>query len=268
MFTKRSMIFLLFFMFTASFWSCKSPASPDNQEKETQGFATVGVWSEPWHAFIWLDGLDTGERTNAELQVTTGTHTILILKPSYKDWKKTFSVNVDDYYIIDAKLTPITITVTNPTSDTIWIKGKESVITWEPSHTPPSSVSTDNDLNNLNSKSYGISTLESKNLIDTNQTSYDKKDLSKSSEINSRSNSIKSLNKMKVLYLPRVKIYLFKGDVEVKTIVSDIENNGSYTWIVDPSLEDGTDYKVRVNSPWETPAIIIVYGESEQFTIK
>lgn len=74
--------------------------------------------------------------------------------------------------------------------------------------------------------------------------------------------------KMKSLYLPYVKLYLYKGRSEILTIVSDLENNGSYTWTVDPSLVDGTDYKIRVNVSPENPNMKDIHGMSEKFTIR
>jgi hypothetical protein len=237
MMKNKSLISIIAFIFIVSFWSCQSPAGPENPIKKS-----VELWviSSPWHAFIWLDGGDTGYRTNAIIPgVELGTHTVLLLKPGFQNWEKTFTITNKHLewgrYTIDAKLWALDITVTEPTSDTVWIKGKEAVISWEPEHEPPGSASNNKEADSLTS--------------------------SGSVEANAQ-------NVMRPLYLPNVKIYLYKGDTEVMTIVGEIENTGSYTWTVDPSLEDGTDYKVRVTSSWETPEISKVYGESEAFTIK
>lgn len=235
MIKNHFLISIIAFIVIVSFWSCSSPAGPDSSGS---AYAEITVWSKPWHAFIWMDGKDTGYRTNAMLKIEVGTHTVLLLKPGYKDWEKTFTAteeNVGPNAIrINAHLIGVSITVKEPTSNTVWNKGQEAVISWEPVHEPPGNANNDNETDFLTS-SGGES---------------------------------KSQNVMRPLYLPNVKIYLYKGDTEVMTIVSEIENTGSYTWTVDPSLEDGTDYKVRVTSSWETPNISPIYGESEPFTIQ
>jgi hypothetical protein len=68
---------------------------------------------------------------------------------------------------------------------------------------------------------------------------------------------------IRVLALSNVKIDLYKGSAFNQTIVSSTENDGSYLWTVDPSLEDGTDYKVRILSTSDSS----VYGESDAFEI-
>ncbi len=69
---------------------------------------------------------------------------------------------------------------------------------------------------------------------------------------------------IRVLGLSYVKIDLYKGGTLKQTIAESTENDGSYLWTVDPSLEDGTDYKVRISSTSDST----VYGESEEFTIR
>jgi len=69
---------------------------------------------------------------------------------------------------------------------------------------------------------------------------------------------------IKALTLTDVKIELYKGTSLVQTIASSSENDGSYTWTVDPSLADGTDYKVRISCASDPD----VYGESNDFTIE
>jgi len=69
------------------------------------------------------------------------------------------------------------------------------------------------------------------------------------------------------LILSNVKIQLYKGNKLKKTIVENTGNNGSsgsYQWQeVDPSLSDGTDYKIRVLSATDSS----IYGESDSFEI-
>ena len=260
MFTKRSMVFLLFLMFTASFWSCKSPSSPENKGSE---FGEVYVYSSPWHADIYLDGSYTGQRTHALLYVAVGTHKIKILKEGYKEWETTITVtakNVGDYAKeVDAILAPLRITITNPTAGTIWIKGKEVEITWEIQTTSTSTKNHENDLNPLYSSKNILSPSIMRNIVSSTS---EKRSSPKSLKIESDSNNIRPL------YLPHVKIYLYKGGSELLTIVTELVNTGSYTWTVDPSLEDGTDYKIRLNVWPEKPNIQYVYWMSDEFTIK
>jgi len=68
---------------------------------------------------------------------------------------------------------------------------------------------------------------------------------------------------IRVLGLSWVKIDLYKGSSKVMTIVESTYNDGSYLWTVAPSLEDGTDYKVRVSGRDDST----VYGESDEFRI-
>lgn len=202
--------------------SCHDPASPEipiQDKGKEKGYAELFVRSEPWHAYIYIDGLDTGERTYAFFEVKLGSHTIKILKEGFRDWDTTIIATAkhigQNAIIVDAKLQPVLITMTNPTADTIWAKGEKVVITWE-----------------------------AQNTMGVNR------------------------KKMKSLYLPYVKLYLYKGRSEILTIVSDLENNGSYTWTVDPSLVDGTDYRIRVNVSPENPNMKDIHGMSEKFTIR
>jgi ribosomal protein S8E len=99
-------------------------------------------------------------------------------------------------FTIEAK----SITVTEPTSTTIWTKGSSANITW-------TSLGTISD----------------------------------------------------------VQIDLYKGGTIQETIESSTTNDGTYTWTqVNPSLVDGSDYKVRISSGDE-PGI---YNESDNFTIE
>jgi len=69
---------------------------------------------------------------------------------------------------------------------------------------------------------------------------------------------------IRVLGLSYAKIELYKGSTFNQTIVSSTENDGSYMWTVNPSLEDGTDYKIRISNPNDSTS----YGESDAFTIE
>lgn len=223
---KQMMAFIIISMAAISSWGCKSPTDPDNKPRAAPKTLSVTIYSDPWHANIWINGYDTGYRTHMYVYLEYGTHEVMLLKPAYQVWKMKFNLteeHVPHGRVINAQLEGIHIKVEDPASNTIWIKGQEALITWDPEYIPPVEESDDN----------GRVTVEHG-----------------------------------TPYLPRVKIYLFKGGTEVMTIVHDLENTGSYSWTVDPSLEDGNDYQVRVLSSWETPRIAEIYGKSEPFTIQ
>ena len=67
----------------------------------------------------------------------------------------------------------------------------------------------------------------------------------------------------RVLIISDIKIELYKGTTLTETIVSETENDGSYTWQVSSSLANGSDYKVRVSCSSDAN----VYGESSSFSI-
>lgn len=272
MFAKRLMAFPLLLIFMVSLWNCKNPHGPDYEDIELEGFGTLWIYSTPWHADIWLDGHNTGLRTHNYIDVSVGTHTVLILKPGYQDWETTVTVARGEDVEIDAKLTSVNIIVTNPTAAATWIKGQEVTITWEVMNPSTSSVSTGNVFNRSNSsKNFSSKDVENinqkeRNLRNMNKNLYRGRD---NIPIDNRIYSQKTSSERKrtIKYLPHVKIYLYKEDSEVLTIINQLENEWSYTWIVDPSLVDGTDYKIRINVWPENPNMIFIYGESDEFTI-
>jgi len=75
-------------------------------------------------------------------------------------------------------------------------------------------------------------------------------------------NITKSRN-MNVLTITEVKIDLYKGTENVRTIVDSTSNSGSFTWTVDESLEDSSDYKVRISCISEPD----IFGLSKKFNI-
>jgi sugar lactone lactonase YvrE len=63
--------------------------------------------------------------------------------------------------------------------------------------------------------------------------------------------------------LTNVKIQLYKGSDLIATIVNAAENSGQYTWTVTTSLQEGTDYRIKVSCADEPT----VSDESTQFMI-
>ncbi|TET77759.1 MAG: PEGA domain-containing protein, partial [Candidatus Cloacimonadota bacterium] len=103
--------------------------SKAGEEGQTTG--SIQVNSTPQGASIYLDGTDTGETTNSTLSdVSAGSHTVKLVKEGYEDFVESISVTAGQTTTVNASLTVITITVTNPTSSTIWIKGSDVEIRW------------------------------------------------------------------------------------------------------------------------------------------
>lgn len=153
MFTKRLMAFPLLLIFMVSLWNCKNPHGPDYGSVDLEETGTIGVWSEPIHADIYLDGQPTGARTNVYLEgIKTGTHTIMLRKEGYKDWEEIIVVKAKEEIWVWAKLKTHKITVTSPTSGTVWIKGQEVEITWEVDGSSTLSGNTKSQLNSSQSK--------------------------------------------------------------------------------------------------------------------
>jgi hypothetical protein len=60
-----------------------------------------------------------------------------------------------------------------------------------------------------------------------------------------------------------VKIELYKTTTSIQTIVADTANDGIHSWTIIPWPSDGSDYKIRVS----TVADSTIFGESAYFTI-
>ena len=307
---------------------------------EEEPGATTGriqVSSTPQEASIYLDGTDTGQTTNSILtDVSPGSHTVALVKEGYEDYEANISVTAGQTTTVNASLVAIIITVTNPTSTTIWTKGNDVQITWGSSgslsfqanvkkskgfnplshsgrnllpsyrrrtlrsiHSFRSLIRTRRELDNRNnmgsssikeissskateinlnrpsnsqavskklsasSKRVNISHQRAKNLgIIKKNSSFGKVNSPISKGISPQ--IFKSSKNTRVLSLTNVKIDLYKGGSFQETIESNTENDGTHTWTVNPSLEDGSDYKVRISSVSE-PGI---YDESDEFTIE
>ncbi len=309
------------------------------EEEQAPGTTTgsIQVNSTPQGASISLDGTATGQTTNSTLpDVSTGSHTITLLKEGYEDYEENITVTAGQTTTVNANLAAIIITVTNPTSSTIWTKGDDVEIRWGSSGSSslqgnvrksaglsPLSLSgrnlspsfrrrtlrsrhsfrnltrTRRDLdNNSNMGSSSIKEISSSKAleIDSNRSSksldVSKKFSPRDKKVNishrrekyfvviKKNNSLgkvnspiskgispqifKSSKNTRVLSLTIVKIDLYKGSIFQETIEPSTENDGTYTWAVNTSLADGSDFKVRISSVSE-PGI---YDESDNFTIE
>jgi len=94
-----------------------------------------------------------GARTNVYLEgIKTGPHTIMLRKEGYRDWEESIVVIAKETIWVWAKLMTHTITVTSPTSGTVWIKGQEVEITWEVDGSSTLSGDTKSQLNSSQSQ--------------------------------------------------------------------------------------------------------------------
>lgn len=298
---------------------------------------SIQVNSTPQGASVYLDGTDTGLTTNSTLTaVSPGSHTVTLVKEGYEDYEEIISVTAGQTTTVNANLAAIIITVTNPTSSTIWTKGVDVEIRWGSSGSLSfqANARKSTGLNPLSQSGRNLSpsfrrrTLRSRhsirNLIRTRRELDDNSNMgsssikeissSKATEINlnrssrsqdaskklsfsgkevnishqrarnlgiiKKNNSLgkvnspiskgispqifKSSKNTRVLSLTNVKIELYKGGTFQEEIRSSTANTGTYTWKVNTSLADGSDYKVRISSVSE-PGI---YDESDNFTIE
>jgi len=303
---------------------------------EEGGAPTTGIIqvnSSPTGSSVYLDGNDTGKTTNCTLTfVSPGSHTVKLIKEGYEDYQESVSVTAGQTSTVNANLTKHTVTVTSPTSSTVWTKGDEVEIRWETSGSENSqgNVSPSTGLNPLSypgrnlSPSFqrrafrhnpafrglmrtrrGLESMDSsKNrqiiLNDSSKFQDASKKLSSHAKegniIHQRAKNIGVIEKnkgfssinlllspgtsfissrhlpqalersgdIKALTLTNVKIELYKGINLVQTIASSTENDGSYSWTVDLSLLDGTDYKVRISCVSDSS----IYDESDEFRIE
>jgi hypothetical protein len=319
----------------------------DDEPGVTTG--SIQVSSTPQGASIHLDGTDTGQTTNSTLtNVSSGNHTVTLVKEGYEDYVQNISVTAGQTTTVNANLTATIITVTNPTSSTIWTKGSNVEIRWTSSGSLSSqgNVRKSAGLNSLSQSERNLSPsfrrrrprsrhsflnimrtgrqYSFRNIMRTGRQSDNRssmgspsiKEISSSKapginlnkpsrlqdasknhsssgkEVNishqraenlgiiKKNNSFgkvsspvpegispqifKSSKNTRVLSITNVKIDLYKGGVPRETIESNTENDGTYTWIVKASLEDGSDYKIRVSAASE-PGI---FDESDNFTIE
>lgn len=101
-----------------------------NKEK---GSATgsIQVNSTPLGARVYLDGSDTGQVSNSLLsEVSEGSHTVKLIKEGYVDAQQSVTVTGDQTATANIPLSAHTITIEDPTSETVWVTGEEVEIKW------------------------------------------------------------------------------------------------------------------------------------------
>lgn len=93
-FKKTFLVSLLTTTLIYFFYSCKE--TPTTPELPSFDFGLIQVNSTPTGAEIYLDGNNTGKKTNALLtNVSVGSHIIKLVKEQYQDWEYTINVSKD-----------------------------------------------------------------------------------------------------------------------------------------------------------------------------
>jgi DNA-binding beta-propeller fold protein YncE len=100
-------------------------------ERGRSSLGSIQVFSEPPMAHVFLDGEDTGQNTNCTLSdVSPGVHTIRIVKEGYLDEEESVRVTAGQTEAVNVTLEPHTISVINPTRETVWIVGDWEKVNW------------------------------------------------------------------------------------------------------------------------------------------
>jgi len=77
------------------------------KSKKEEGFGNISINSEPQGAKVYLDGQDTGKRTNTTLtNIKTGTHQLKLELELYGKWEGNVEVKKNYTTNVDAKLLP------------------------------------------------------------------------------------------------------------------------------------------------------------------
>ena len=101
-------------------------------KEEGSTSSRIIVNSTPIGARVYLDETDTRQVTNCILDnISPGNHAIKLIKEGYIDYQENVSVTAGQTTTLNATLTMHTITVTDPTSSTIWRRGQIVEIKWQ-----------------------------------------------------------------------------------------------------------------------------------------
>ncbi len=92
----------------------------------------IQVSSTPTAAQVFLDGADTGWKTNCTLaEISPGDHMIKLVKDGYTDYEQKVSVKRGNTATLNITLPAIPIRVTKPAAGSTWVKGQIIEIKWE-----------------------------------------------------------------------------------------------------------------------------------------
>ncbi len=234
-----------------------------NVDFTLKGIGKIHVTSTPTGATVYLDGADTGEVTECTLQdVAEGDHTVKVEKDGYETQQKTVTVSAGATAPANFTLVKSTITIDKPDWWSIWGKGKDVEIKW-------STGSAATGLNGLRTERELRGMVPSlRNPLRNGEAA---RSLARTGGAGSRLGagllpdgiglpglrpgvkveaSVKTGGAASQAVPPaiaNVRIELYKAGAAVKTIVDSTSNDGSFTWTVDETLEDGVNYKVVIS---------------------
>ena len=214
---------------------CVSESSVNDltEKFEITSVGDIRVKSQPTGAAVYLDGEDTGKKSNCLLpDITTGTHTVVLIKEGYEDYVKTFWVKANEVNVVDADLSKHSITVTSPAAGDEWARGADVDILWN-SDAAAEAIRKLNEANSTASADLDLQAQDGKQ------------------------------GEIKPQVLTEVKIDLYQGGTKVKTIVNRTDNDGAYSWTVPNNTSLGSNYKVRIACTADSR----VFGESGLFSV-
>lgn len=211
----------------------ESSVNDVSEKFEITSAGDVRIKSTPNQAIVYLDGKDTGKKTNCILtDISTGTHTIMLIKEGYVNYVKSIQVKANQVKVVDADLTKHAITVNSPAAGDEWARGSQVNILW-----------------NSDAASEVLKKLdESEPIIGTGIDSQERDGIS---------------GETKAQVLSNVKIDLYHGGNKVNTIAANTENDGSHSWTVPKNTTLGSNYKVRISCVSDPR----VFGESGLFSV-
>lgn len=210
----------------AFFHDCKkTPTEPRLPQN-----GEIRVESSPTGAKVYLDGLDTGRTTNCILpDITPGNHIVKLIYEGYKDAEQNVNVTAGGTSSVNINFVAHSITILEPLMESVMMIGEEVEIRWQ----------TDN--NTRLSGNIGIADYPTQS--------------------NEKNNTFEDV---KLLTLTNVRIELFKGASQERTIVSNTENDGLYEWRVPSNLGMASNYRVKISCGTEPD----IFGMSDKFSIE
>lgn len=103
------------------------------EKKETSNSTgSIQVTSVPSGAQVFIDSINTGLITNCTVtEVSVGSHLVTLYRDGYVGYETTVNVSEGSIATVSGSLDRHTLTVLQPTADTIWTKGDSVEIKWE-----------------------------------------------------------------------------------------------------------------------------------------
>jgi len=258
---------------------------------------SIQVNSTPPGAQVFLDGADTGQVSNCTLDdIDEGSHTVRLVKDGYSEVSQSVSVAKKETANVNVTLAAHTIAITNPTAATVWAKGQSVSITWTTGGGAAVQAQLRADMqvgavsgmsgsaarmNRLRMhRSYAVrgSRVSGRSAGRTARSGVDvgapvsgtaaqalkgntpRRD---NQRVHHFPGTVNLSGDMESFTLSQVKIELLRGGNVVQTIAASTSNSGSANWTVPASLQDDSNYKVRVSCATDSA----ISDESVAFTI-